>query len=177
VHSEYGILEIEENNKLSSSEKVVGTLIGTSLHNLAMPFIRYKIDDVIEVDRHKKACVCGRGMPLVNRLYGRSQDVIITKEGKYLTNVFVCLNYLKGISWAQLIQESLCEFKLRIIKDDNFDYEFNEAQVDKLRRLIGREARIISEFLDFDDLHDEKTKYRPVISKLSNDLVASSKKR
>ena len=56
-----------------------GRILVTNLHNYAMPFIRYDIGDVGALS--DKACPCGRGLPLLAKLTGRTTDFIRTRSG------------------------------------------------------------------------------------------------
>ena len=51
-----------------------GDLVLTHLHNRAMPFIRYKIGDRARISG--RSCSCGRSLPLIEEIIGRSFDVI-----------------------------------------------------------------------------------------------------
>ena len=50
-----------------------GRLVVTSLHNFAMPLIRYEVRDYAEVGR---PCPCGRGLPAIARILGRSRNMV-----------------------------------------------------------------------------------------------------
>lgn len=64
-------------------------VVGTSLWNDAMPFVRYRTDDLVEpVDA--PACPCGRGLPLrFRRVVGRQDDVIRDADGRTVLPVAV----------------------------------------------------------------------------------------
>src|SRR5690606_37357121 len=88
VVQDYGLLELLEPR--TDGETVVARAVGTSLHNWAMPLVRYDIGDEIELfPDPPPACPCGRGFPLVKRIRGRSRDVIVTPDGRHLTSLFV----------------------------------------------------------------------------------------
>ena len=78
INSEYGIVEIldENGNPVQNGER--GEIIATSLHNHAMPFIRYRTNDLAVADDDGKKCECGRGLPLVKSIFGRVEDFVVT---------------------------------------------------------------------------------------------------
>jgi phenylacetate-CoA ligase len=54
-------------------------VIVTPLHNLAMPPLRYDIDDHAEAGA---PCPCGRGPPVIRRILGRRQNMLRTAAGE-----------------------------------------------------------------------------------------------
>jgi len=56
-----------------------GGIVVTDLDNYAMPFIRYRNDDVGAWS--EKECPCGRNLPLLERIYGRTSDFVVDKNG------------------------------------------------------------------------------------------------
>ncbi len=56
----------------------VGNVLVTPLHNLAMPLIRYTLGDVAEVG---PPCPCGRGLPVLTRILGRRQNMLVLADG------------------------------------------------------------------------------------------------
>lgn len=56
-------------------------VVGTSLWNPAMPFIRYRIDDLVELETDP-TCPCGRQLPVrIRRIVGRIDDAIQSADG------------------------------------------------------------------------------------------------
>jgi len=65
---------------------VPGRILLTDLTNYYMPFLRYEIEDIGSWKR--QPCSCGRQFPLLERVWGRSSDFIVTPEGKLIHSVF-----------------------------------------------------------------------------------------
>jgi hypothetical protein len=79
-----GFHEVAELGFLERVEAGPGleTVVGTSLWNDAMPFIRYRIEDLVE-PAPKPLCPCGRGLPLVfARILGRMDDTLQDVDGQ-----------------------------------------------------------------------------------------------
>jgi phenylacetate-CoA ligase len=53
----------------------------TGLHNHVQPFVRYRLGDVA-VRRARRGCACGRGMPVLERLEGRADEVFVHPDGR-----------------------------------------------------------------------------------------------
>jgi phenylacetate-CoA ligase len=50
-----------------------GRVVVTSLHNFAMPLIRYDLGDYAEAGEH---CACGRSLPVIRRILGRVRNML-----------------------------------------------------------------------------------------------------
>jgi len=145
----------------------IGRVIGTSLHNFAMPLIRYLTEDVIEVDASHAKCGCGRTLPLCEKVIGRQQNIITTPDGRYLTNVFILFEMLEGILWAQIVQEDIKNIKVRIVKDVNFSISSQEGFLKHLSDITGKDMQIEVEYLDAEMLDILRSqKYKPVVSNI-----------
>jgi phenylacetate-CoA ligase len=79
VQSEHVILEIldEAGNPCSPGE--VGRVVVTDLHNFATPFIRYDLGDFAEASA---PCPCGRGLPTLSRIMGRTRGRLTLPDGR-----------------------------------------------------------------------------------------------
>ena len=165
INSEYGVLEVEENKALSSSNTLAGEIIGTSLHNYTMPLIRYKTEDIIELDVVSSGCSCGRGLPICKKITGRSQDIIVTPDGRFITNIFILFSILKGALWAQIVQESAGVLKVKIIKGLSYSNDKEKEFLHHLKEVVGDEMSVEVEYTAIEMLKEFTThKYRPVIS-------------
>ena len=78
VQSECVYLEVLDDDGRPCRPGEVGRVVITALHNLVMPLIRYEIGDLAEVG---KACACGRGLPVLNRIIGRRQNKVLMANG------------------------------------------------------------------------------------------------
>lgn len=76
---EYGIPEI-----LDACDKPIksgiGRLITTDLWNYAMPFIRYDVQDMVEL--YAEQCTCGRQHLAIKRILGRENEFLIAPSGR-----------------------------------------------------------------------------------------------
>jgi phenylacetate-CoA ligase len=103
-----------------------GEIICTDLYNYAMPFIRYAVGDVGVLEN--KVCSCGRGLPLMKSIEGRSLDFIFLPNGKkirgldfvdvfYQYNIKDDPNELATIIRFQIVQNTLDELIIRIVQE------------------------------------------------------------
>ncbi len=104
--SESCVLEVIRDGQLVNTLGDTGEIISTDLFNYAMPFIRYKVDDVARVGN--ATCKCGRGLLLLQEIKGRSHDYVQTSDGTKVHGEF--FDYLfREMDWVsqfQIIQQS-----------------------------------------------------------------------
>lgn len=80
----YGLTEILRQDESTAPEGEEGELVGTSFHNFTTPLIRYRTMDRATVGA--AACTgCGRAFQLLDRIAGRSHEVIVTGTGRFIS--------------------------------------------------------------------------------------------
>jgi phenylacetate-CoA ligase len=79
VQSEVALVEVIDGEGRACKPGEIGRVVVTPLHNFAMPLLRYEIGDEAEVG---EPCACGRGLPTINRVVGRTQDYFVLRSGE-----------------------------------------------------------------------------------------------
>jgi len=164
---ENAVVEFLKNNEAVSYGEI-GKMIITDLENYAMPFIRYEIGDLGKLS--DETCPCGRHLPLLKEISGRIRDVIVTKDGKYLTGAFISTLFYdkrgrtKGIKQYQFIQQTKDHAILKIVKAEDFSQEKLDKIIEKITSQCG-DMRIETEFVDV-ILPTQSGKYRSVMSEV-----------
>ncbi len=79
VQSEGVFVEVLDAAGQACAPGQIGRVVVTPLHNFAMPLIRYDIGDYAEVG---EACPCGRGLPVLRRILGREQNMLVMPSGE-----------------------------------------------------------------------------------------------
>lgn len=144
-----------------------GRIIVTDLMNLAMPMIRYEVEDLGVPSAHQ--CSCGRGLPLMEKVVGRRADFLIRKDGSKVAGISLIENTLTkypGIDQMQIIQHQIDQFEIMIVRG----FEFSEATGTSLMNYFQQQfgADIIFKFHYAQELHPEANgKYRFSICKIN----------
>lgn len=86
VEAEHVWVEILDDDLRPCPAGTVGDLYITNLDNLAMPFIRYRIGD--RASWKGAPCSCGRSLPLLERIDGRSFDLVRDAAGNVVSGTF-----------------------------------------------------------------------------------------
>ncbi|MBY0338464.1 MAG: hypothetical protein K2X11_17760 [Acetobacteraceae bacterium] len=117
VQAEGVFLEVLRDDGTPCAPGEVGRVVVTPLHNLAMPLIRYDIGDAAEVG---PPCPCGRGLPVLRRILGRVQDMLILPGGERRwpllssSDLAALLAAAPGLRAHQLVQTALDRLELRV---------------------------------------------------------------
>lgn len=135
--SDYGILEIldEDNRAVAAGEE--GYLVWTGLQREEMPFIRYRIGDK-GMWSLRTQCECGRPYPLVDTTITRDSDIITTPDGD-LYSPRVINQFLKNkvaFNFCQFIQESLDSLVIRIVPGNGNYQQEARALFDDLNKIF-----------------------------------------
>jgi len=116
LHSFDAIVEFLDNHGNPVSAGSPGNIVVTRLHPGPMPLIRYAVGD-IGVPSDQETCACGRGLPIMRSVQGRSADVIVTPSGNrlivhYFTGI---LEHFKEIDTFQVVQHTPGKVTVRIL--------------------------------------------------------------
>jgi phenylacetate-CoA ligase len=75
------LVEIARSDGSPAHPGEVGDVLVTLLRNRAMPLLRYRIGDLVEAPE-EGGCACGRGLPLLGRLVGRANELLLAADGR-----------------------------------------------------------------------------------------------
>jgi len=151
----------------SNNQALNGELIGTNFYNYAMPLIRYRTMDNINLSDSRK-CKCKRNFRIVKTLSGKSCDHIKTPDGRFLGSVMShSIDRAKGVVASQCIQDKIDHISVNLI----IDHDFNENSLDNLiiglRKRLGNQIKI--DFNYVKELEKRKSGKTPfIISKIGN---------
>jgi len=97
-----------------------GRLLMTTLMNYSMPLIRYRNEDLVELEDRR--CPCGRGLPLMTAVIGRRSDVILSPSGRAIHGEFFThLFYgVPGVIEFQVVQKTMVDLLIRVVARGEF---------------------------------------------------------
>jgi phenylacetate-CoA ligase len=100
-----------------------GRLLVTNLHEYGMPLIRYDTDD--ESSFSLTPCPCGRHLPLLRNVVGKTGNVIYTPSGKRLSPLALGASVLApmGVRQFQFEQDALDHVVVRLVPDHELDLD------------------------------------------------------
>lgn len=117
ISSDRVVVEILDEELKTVPTGKMGEIVITDLDNYGFPLIRYRIGDIGSFK--KEPCSCGRGLPLLEQVEGRTLDVVRAPNGNRLGGTFWTLLFRSkpGIKSFQVIQETLDDITVKYVKD------------------------------------------------------------
>jgi phenylacetate-CoA ligase len=153
-----------QGNALPSGE--VGEIVVTHLATRDFPFIRYRTGDIGVLD--SKSCTCGRGLPLLKEIQGRSTDFLVTQNGIVMHGLALIyiLRDLQQIRAFKIIQESLDLTRILVVSIAGLSPELASKIESGVKARLGQGVRVAVE--EVTEIPAEKSgKFRYVVSKVT----------
>lgn len=119
-----------------------GDLIATGLINADMPLVRYRVGDRVKPAAAGQVCACGRTLPLLERIEGRLDDVVVTPDGRRVGRLDPVFKADLSIVEAQIVQEELDFVRVRVVPDAEFGARQEEELKQRLRLRLGEGMRV-----------------------------------
>jgi phenylacetate-CoA ligase len=166
---EVGIVEVVDGDRPAAPGSC-GELVCTSLLDADMPLVRYRVGDRGAVDPHT-SCGCGRTLPLLKSIDGRTDDVVITPDGRRVGRLDPVFKADLHIREAQIIQDALDHVLVLYVPDAGFSAESGREIVVRLQDRLG-DVRVTLQPVDAIP-RGANGKFRAVMSRLSKDEMAN----
>ncbi|HDK7155657.1 TPA: phenylacetate--CoA ligase family protein [Clostridium botulinum] len=163
INEEYGITEILDEKEKEANK---GFLVGSTLHNYAMPLIRYVTNDYTKISCEK--CSCGIEHRMISPIETKKEDMVITKEGRYISPSIITHAFkpLTHVAKSQVIQHDFDDFEIKIIPEEGFNNTEIDILMKGLKERFGQESSIDINIVE-DIPRTKNGKFRWVISKIS----------
>lgn len=164
INADNVIVEILKNDEVAA-EGETGDVVVTYLNNPAMPLIRYKIGDIGSIT--EEMCPCGRKLPLMKNIVGRSADIVVLPDGRLLlpTELVSVMNHYTKISNFQIIQENKRLIVVNYAKHLGFTSNILEEIKKEYGILLGNDIEV--KLVSVDKIVLERSrKLRSVVSKV-----------
>ena len=141
IRSEVVLVEILDKNDRPCAPGEMGRVIATPFYNYAMPLIRYETNDLAIAGGN---CTCGRGLPVLERIVGRSRNVFRFPDNTLVVPEFTggpFAKYLRPRHW-QVAQIGPLELEVRLVRgkaNEEMDYE---GMTDYIRQLLRADLTV-----------------------------------
>lgn len=160
LNSDYGFCELPVERGSKEAHRV--RVVGTSLHNRAMPLIRYETGDELEMSGDAE-CACGLPFPIVERVIGRETATLRLSGDRVIPNAFLIFDDVPGLVAGQIVQRSPEDLLIRaaVCGDERLT---GRVLAKKLEELAGEPVRINFESVSEEGLYaGSGQKFRSVI--------------
>ena len=157
------IVEIIDENGNIQPAGVAGEIVTTHLATADYPFIRYRTGDIGTLSNEK--CACGRGLPLLKEIQGRSTDFVVASDGTVMHGLALIyiLRDIPVVSAFKIIQESLSLTRVQVVAGPGFNIADEKTIRAGLQSRLGNDVEIDIQLLA--EIPPEKSgKHRYVVS-------------
>jgi len=144
-----------------------GEIVISNLVNRATVLLNYKQGDMITLGREN--CPCGRSLPTIELLEGRSGSIFRLPDGRFIHGVILMeeLQEVRGIAQLQIIQEDPRKFLVRVVCCAGAEWPIIRERIREVSlSILGADIALETaqvEFIPF----EPGGKIRPIISPYS----------
>jgi phenylacetate-CoA ligase len=114
-----------------------GRVVVTDLHNFVMPLIRYDIGDyAVWAD----GCPCGRGLPALARIAGRTRNMFVRPNGEKFWPTALKAEVYKALAPArqiQIVQRTPSRLDVRLVSPAPLDAAAENVVRQRITEAIG----------------------------------------
>ena len=122
-----------------------GEVVVTHLATPDFPFIRYRTGDVAALDQD--LCACGRGLPMLKEIHGRTTDFILAADGTVmhgLALIYVVRDVV-GVENFKIIQDDRLHTRVQLVTGADFAEESVAAIRTGMQRRLGADVEVAVE--------------------------------
>ena len=148
VQSENLLVEILDDAGRPCRPGEAGRVVITDLHNFGAPLIRYDIGDHAEAGA---PCGCGRGLPVLSRIFGRTRNMLRMPGGRMRWPTLPSgdeLGRIAPVRQFQLAQKDYERLELRLVAARPLSAAEQERVREAFLRDLGGGFRLALAFLD-----------------------------
>ncbi len=142
---------------------VAGEIVVTHLSTSDFPFIRYRTGDIGVLGA--TPCGCGRGLPLLQDIQGRSTDFVVAADGTVMhgLSLIYILRDLVGVQSFKVVQETRALTRVLLVVDYSFAPDAVTHIISGFKQRLGSEVSVVVDLVD--NIPAEKSgKFRYIIS-------------
>lgn len=155
----------EDGEVLPPQEK--GEIVITHLSTGDFPFVRYRTGDVGSLSRDR--CTCGRGLPVLAEIEGRSTDFVKAADGTVLHGLALIyvLREIPEVEEFKIVQESLTRITVQLVTSSRDTVQLENTVTEQFRRRLG--DSLFVNFVYVSKIEREASgKFRYVVSQLTS---------
>lgn len=143
VSPDIGLVEILRPDGTPCDPGETGEVIATGLMRWSQPLVRYRLGDLASWD--DAPCQCGRQMPVIKEVVGRTEDVVIGADGRQLVRFHGIFVNQPQVREGQIIQETLGRFRVKIVPANGFSDAVVADITHRMQQRLGTQIEVIVE--------------------------------
>ena len=142
ISAEDVIVEIVDAAGRSLPPGEAGEIVVTHMATAAFPFVRYRTGDIAMLD--PRQCSCGRGLPVLAELQGRTTDFVTAQDGTVMHGLALiyAVRDLPGVEEFKIIQHDLALTEVQLVATSSFLPEHERRLVHDMKSRLGQATEI-----------------------------------
>ena len=142
ISAEDIIVETVKPDGSASDAGESGEIVITHLSTTDFPFVRYRTGDMGILST--ATCACGRGLPILREVQGRTTDFVIAKDGTVMHGLALiyAVRELKGVIKFKIEQISLDLVELKLVVNPDFASSSEALIVNDFRARLGKSVEV-----------------------------------
>lgn len=165
LNAEHVIVEVVDDDGREVTPGSLGRVLVTTLENRVCPLIRYEVGDYAEIAQ--KPCTCGRTLPLLERVAGRSINMFRLKDRRLVSpwELVVRLKFDDALTQFQIVQQEVDRFVLRYVADAALEEQVEDRIRQTFQEILGVDSKV--SFRHVDEISRSSTgKFMTAVSEL-----------
>jgi len=142
VSAEDIVVEIVDSEGRPVASGDSGEIVVTHLATGEFPFVRYRTGDIGAFD--PAPCACGRGLPLLMEISGRSTDFVVARDGTIMHGLALIYTVrdLPGIEQFRIVQHDLERTEVQLVASPAFTRAHEQRIVRDFRARLGADVDV-----------------------------------
>jgi phenylacetate-CoA ligase len=143
-HGRYHVMSDYGYTELLPADGGTCEIVGTGFNNFLMPLVRYGSRDCVTPADPAERCACGRAFPLVERIWGRMDDMIRMPDGRQVSG---CVHGwifegVHGVTESQIVQKRVGSIELRVVPSGELPQAERARMVAQAKSRLGKEVEV-----------------------------------
>jgi len=163
ISAEDMVVETVRPDGTSCAAGEAGEIVVTHLATADFPFIRYRTGDVGLLSA--KPCACGRGLPVLEEVQGRTTDFVVARDGTVMHGLALIYTVrdMPGVERFKIEQMSLDQTSVKVVAGQAFDATHEARIVQDFKARLGASVDVRVERVDA-IANEASGKFRYVVS-------------
>ena len=165
ISAEDLVVEIVDANGMPLPPGHSGEVVVTHLATGDFPFVRYRTGDIASLDA--RLCLCGRGLPLLSNIQGRTTDFVVARDGTVMhaLALIYAVRDLPGVEQFRITQHDVERTEVQLVVTSAFSCEHERKLVRDFKSRLGVSVQI--DVRKVDRIAPERSgKHRYVVSRV-----------
>lgn len=144
------LVEVVDPSQHACGAGATGRVLVTMFGNDVWPYVRYEMGDEAAL-MAREPCSCGRTLPKLGSIVGRTGDLVRTPDGRVATvpNFNNLFSLVAGaVTLYQVRQERLSDVEVQMVVTEQFNDEVERFLLESLTSFLGEQIDIQFRFVD-----------------------------